>query len=196
MPEDDVNAGNFAIRRGSSAAGAAATAARGTSAGGFGETPERPVEEGIRTVPLPRMNVDERGAGSTAGSSLSPAVSAALSSIGIPEKTEKTPVPVVFPEDLEKISSGERYQLSLIVQGSFNDRDWNKAAGELKRFLDLPRSERGAHKARFYLGQCYYFSGKNREALFEFLAAREYFPDETGPWLRAVLTGLPEQSGK
>jgi TolA-binding protein len=98
--------------------------------------------------------------------------------------------PAAFPEDLEKTGSGEEYQLALIVQGSFGNQSWNKAVEELRRFLDLPRSGKGEHKARFYLGQCYYFTGKNREALFEFLAAQEQFPNEANPWLQAVLQRL------
>jgi TolA-binding protein len=76
------------------------------------------------------------------------------------------------------------------VQGSFGSRNWDRAAEELKRFLDLPRSGKGEHKARFYLGQCYYFAGKNREALFEFLTAQEQFPGEASPWVQAVLRRL------
>jgi TolA-binding protein len=140
---------------------------------------------------LPRINVDGRGIvvpGSPAA--LGPEASKAVSSIEGPARTKSIPEPVIFPGDLEKLSSGEGYQLGLIVQGAFAGRNWEKAGDELKRFLDLPRSARGECRARFYLGQCYYFSGNNREALFEFLAAQECFPEETFPWLRAVLEEL------
>ena len=107
------------------------------------------------------------------------------------EKTSKKEIEV-FPEDLERsidagFAGNEEYQLRLIVQGYFSLKEWNKAGEEFRRFLDLPRTKDHKSRAHFYLGQVYYFQGKPREALFEFLLAQEQYPNHCNSWIQAVL---------
>ena len=102
------------------------------------------------------------------------------------EKTSKKETEV-FPEDLIKGGTGEDALLRSIVQGYFSLKEWNIAAEEFRRFLDLPRDGHNRARARFYLGQVYYFQGKPREALFEFLSAQELYPDDSNSWIQAVL---------
>jgi hypothetical protein len=187
--EEDVIAGNFSVRAGINSTTAPAVVPLGVSRIGLPAAPDR-----IRTMPLPMLNIAGRGIPGPSSTALGPEASRALSSFETSAKPERSLDPAFFPEDLETLGSGEGYQLSLIVQGSFLKLIWGRAAGELKRFLDLSRSEEGEYKARFYLGQCYYFTGKNREALFEFLAVQEHFPNEAGPWVQAVLRRLAGNS--
>jgi TolA-binding protein len=56
--------------------------------------------------------------------------------------------------------------------------------------LTLPRSSSAEGRARFYLGQAYYYSGKYREALFEFLLIRDVFPAEGSEWVQAALNAM------
>jgi TolA-binding protein len=45
-------------------------------------------------------------------------------------------------------------------------------------------------RARFYLGETYYFSGEAGKALVEFLAVQSRFPQETSLWIRSSLDKL------
>jgi TolA-binding protein len=54
----------------------------------------------------------------------------------------------------------------------------------------LPRSSPAESRARFYLGQAYYYSGNYREALFEFLLIRDVFPAEGSEWVQATLAAM------
>jgi hypothetical protein len=147
-------------------------------------------EDRVRTMPLPRM--ESRGTFiPSSPESLRPDALNAITLLVIPAvKTEKDPEPFIFPEDLAEFNSGEEYQIGRIVQDSFSGGNWEKAGEEFRRFLAFPRSPAGQYRARFYLGQVYYFSGNTREALFEFLAAGEQFPRECDPWVQAVLKKL------
>jgi hypothetical protein len=100
--------------------------------------------------------------------------------------------PDVFMEDLEMQTAGEQAQLGMIVQGSFSALNWEKTAEELRAFLSLPHSAPVTGRARFYLGQAYYFTGTFRESLSEFLAAHSAYPNESNPWIEMVLMRLSE----
>jgi hypothetical protein len=106
----------------------------------------------------------------------------------------KTPAakksPFIFPGDLEETGGGEEYALRLIIQTHFAAGDWENCRDEMRRFLSLPRSRASEIKARFYLGQCYYFLGEAREGLFEFLDVKPDYPAEAGAWIDASLKEL------
>jgi hypothetical protein len=149
----------------------------------------------IRTIPLPPMSVESAGNGLAPDIPSPPlseeALMAARALAGPASKTVPFREPGVFLEDAEGASSGgENGRLSQIVQGPFISRKWEEAGEELRRFLSLPRPAAVESRSRFYLGQVYYFTGKPREALFEFLAARNMYPNETNPWINAVLGRL------
>jgi len=112
-----------------------------------------------------------------------------------PENAQSRPAvpakrPRVFTRDLEMPAGGEESTLRTIVQGPFTMRDWGSARDQLAQYLSLPRSSETEARARFYLGQAYYFSGQNREALVEFLFVRERFPNEAAEWIEAVLAAM------
>jgi TolA-binding protein len=98
--------------------------------------------------------------------------------------------PRVFNQDLETPAGGEEHTLRSIVQGSFSRKEWESARDELIRYLALPRSSLPEARARFYLGQCYYFTGAYRESLFEFLSVQSIYPAEAAEWIRPVLNLL------
>ncbi len=104
------------------------------------------------------------------------------------ERAEKRPR--AFSEDLEAPAGGEEYTLRSVVQGPFARKDWTAAAEQLEKFLSLPRSARAEGRARFYLGQSYYFSGNMRNALFQFLLVQTNYPGEASEWIQAVLPRL------
>ncbi|MDR3167063.1 MAG: hypothetical protein LBT93_03890 [Treponema sp.] len=154
-------------------------------------------QEDIRSIPLPEISRYTTLSGANVFSDpppieLSAEAARAVAGLGAPKKSPSRPDKFsrVFAQDLEAPAGGEDYTLRTIVQGPFIKQDWNSAREELIRFLSLPRSETSEARARFYLGQSYYFSGYPREALFEFLMMQSYHPEETGGWIQATLANL------
>jgi hypothetical protein len=150
----------------------------------------------LRSIPLPLISVNRVSSTGTESSSPTPLSSRAeraVSGIKPSENFSKIPfkAPRAFKDDLEVPSGGgEDYILKNIVQGPFLRRSWEEARENLTEFLSLPRSSSAENRARFYLGQAYYYSGSYREALFEFLLIGDVFPAESGEWVQAALTAM------
>ena len=153
-------------------------------------------ERDLRAIPLPQMSTQAVAPGmntysETPPAELSPMAAMALGNI--PVKADDPPLkrPRVFARDLETPSSvGEDYILSSLITGSFSAKDWETAKEELSNFLALPRSPETRARARFYLGQSYYFLRQPREGLFEFLSIQNRFPAEAAEWIQASLDML------
>ena len=150
--------------------------------------------QAIRLIPLPQLrpsteNSTVRDQSTSRESRLNPPLASLLQAI--PERPLVDPTtrsPEIFAIDMDiRPSAGEDFALNIILTGSFMDRDWHNARDELSRFLALPRGLSAAARARFYLGQCFYFLNMPREALFEFLAIQDTFPDESREWVQASL---------
>ena len=153
-------------------------------------------ERDLRAIPLPQMSTQAVAPGMNAYSErppveLSPMAASALGNIPARSEGPALKKPRVFARDLETPSGiGEDYILSSLVSGSFSDKDWETAREELSNFLALPRSPETRARARFYLGQSYYFLRQPREGLFEFLSIQNRFPTEAAEWIQASLDML------
>ncbi|MDR2094218.1 MAG: hypothetical protein LBP76_01705 [Treponema sp.] len=155
-------------------------------------------QEGIRAMPLPLISLYTAAPSlNSTGeipqpSPLGSEAAKAVAGIKGPEPVAEPPLkkPRAFSQDLEIPAGGEEYTLRSIVQDSFVKRDWGRACDELIRFLSLPRSSASEARARFYLGQAYYYSGLYRESLFEFLLVEAQYPQEAEEWTQAVLARL------
>jgi hypothetical protein len=195
--EEDLNSGPvlFSAGKNTTAAPVTARGEQGTAG---------PASDGrIRNIPLPSINTESARKGLAPDIPASPLSEDALRAAGALAGSSSATVPFrepgVFLEDIERSvssSGGENGRLSQIVQGPFSSRKWEDAGEELRRFLSLPRSAAVEGRSRFYLGQVYYFTGKSREALFEFLSARNIYPNETNPWIDAVLARLVNRSNQ
>jgi hypothetical protein len=147
----------------------------------------------LRPMPLPLISansISSMGAEIFPGTPLSSGAERALSGIKPSNDFSKITLkaPRVFRNDLETPSGGgEEYLLRTIAQGPFLQRNWEEAGSSLTEFLSLPRSASVENRARFYLGQTYYYKGSYREALFEFLLIRDEFPAESNEWVQTVL---------
>jgi hypothetical protein len=98
--------------------------------------------------------------------------------------------PEVLPSDATPTPGGELSRLQDIVKGPFLGGDMAGALQRLMDFLSLPRKPELGARARFYLGQVYFFQGKPRDALMEFLTAQDYFFQESASWIDACYTRL------
>jgi TolA-binding protein len=68
--------------------------------------------------------------------------------------------------------------------------DWPEAERRLKGFLNLKREGALEARARFYLGQAYWFQGKVREATLEFLRCEGFLYVESRQWQDACIDRL------
>ncbi len=148
----------------------------------------------LRSMPLPLISLHSLGetSPSLTPSPLSPEATKIIKRlVSVTEPKELSERrPRVFPQDLEAPAGGEEYTLRSIVQGTFAKRDWRKAITELSGYLSLSRTALTEARARFYLGQSYYFQNQYREALFEFLLVQEQYSAEAREWIQAVLRHL------
>jgi hypothetical protein len=154
-------------------------------------------EPGLRSVPLPQISLPAAAPGMNAFSEtppraeLSPEAAKVLGNIpSAGKKAEPIKRPRAFNQDLETPAGGEEHTLRSIVQGSFSRKEWETARDELIRYLALPRSSLPEARARFYLGQCRYFTGAYRESLFEFLSVQSHYPAEAAGWIQSALNLL------
>jgi len=104
--------------------------------------------------------------------------------------------PRVLPSDSTPTPGGELARLQDIVLGPFQAEDWGGAQGKLLDFLSLPRATDLADRASFYLGQVYFFQGKARDALLEFLDAQDTFYQESAPWIDACFQALEKSDSQ
>ena len=190
VSEDEIRGGRAGIYPGRNTTTEAASIA--------GEEAPVALTQQVRSMPLPAMSLYNAVPWSDHLSELTMpvplseeaarAVDATRVATAAPPPPEKKPR--VFARDLAEPSGGEDSALMRIVQSSFVERDWRTAHDELQRYLSLPRSADAERRARFYLGQTCYFSGKYREALVEFLSAQSLHPTETHVWIEATLEAL------
>ena len=131
-----------------------------------------PESRDLQSIPLPQISV-----------------SSVLEDIpSDPQADSSLKRPRVFARDLQTAPvDSEDYALSLIVKGAFWVKNWEASREELTRFLALPRSPDATARAKFYLGQCYYFQLQPEEGIFEFLGIRDRYPAEAREWLDASL---------
>jgi hypothetical protein len=108
----------------------------------------------------------------------------------IPPSPPMRPAPQVLRSDMTPSPSGQIARLQEVVQGPFLGGDMVAAQKKLGDFLSLPRAADIEARARFYLGQAYFIQGRERDALLEFLAAEDFFYEESQAWIAACFDKL------
>jgi hypothetical protein len=188
IPETDITRGTLRIIPGINATTQSVEVAAGRRVD---------LRDPLRSLPLPHISLQTAAPGMNAFSEtppraeLSPGAAKALGNIpSAGKKAEPLKSPRAFNQDLETPAGGEEHTLRSIVQGSFSRKEWETARDELIRYLALPRSSLPEARARFYLGQCYYFTGAYRESLFEFLLVQSHYPAEAAGWIQSALNLL------
>jgi hypothetical protein len=173
--EEEIGLGIFRLQSGSNVTAAV-------------EIPGSSISISSRTMPLPDLTLSPIQERSTLNTEEAMRVESAITPRG--NQSGAVPEAMIFQEDLTRGTIGEDYQLRSVVQGSFSLKEWKNAEEEFRRFLELPRDKANRAKAHFYLGQAYYFQGKQREALLSFLDSQDMYPAETGFWIQMVLKGF------
>lgn len=192
LAEGDLTAGDAAIAIGANSTATSAEVPLGQSRVGL---PAAPSE--LRSMPLPLLSVEAALASRTAeppteAKPLSADAAKAVAELeaSAPAPTIRAPKPRVFPQDLQAPGGGEEYTLRSIVQGVFARKQWDEAAKQLAAYLSLSRSPAVEARSRYYLGQAYFFSGRYREALFEFLMVQSQYYAEGQEWIEAIMPRL------
>jgi hypothetical protein len=152
----------------------------------------------IRSMPLPLLSIytayphADPGSGIPVPQPLSEGATKAVAqwATAPTERVKPDKKPRAFSQDLSTPAGGEEYALKTVVQGPFAHKDWEAVKDQLSKYLSLPRSSASEGRARFYLGQAFYFSGDPRSALFEFLLVQSSYPQEATEWIQAVLPRL------
>jgi hypothetical protein len=107
-----------------------------------------------------------------------------------PEESRSTPSPVILPADRSLDATGADYHLAKMVQEGFDSEDWNGLSEELEKFLRVDHTDTTESRARFYLGQSYFFRGQYRKAFLEFSIVREKYRVETDRWISVLYDRL------
>ena len=150
------------------------------------ESPKFYTEGTKRELPLPY--IDLIGDFEKKPSELSKEVKAAGKKLaeGEPLKKEKLP-PYYFDEDIISPSGGDDYYLFEILKNYFVKQDYEGSIVELKKFLNINRSESTTNRAAFYLAQSQYFIGNYRSALNMFMFTQDTWPVLCKKWINSTL---------
>lgn len=157
--------------------------------------------------PVPFLVATPNGIGgpllSTAGAvsprvvPLSQAAQRAVQSLldALPAEKPQPLEPVLLDPDkaLSPQASGDEHALSVLLSSSFEAKEWPKARAGLEAYLAIPRSRGVEQRARFYLGQCYYFEGRYRHAFLEFLLVEDSLYSAVQPWLSSIFEKLHQE---
>jgi hypothetical protein len=197
LGEEDLKAGRINIAAGVNSLTRPVQVPVAAVSSGFAETPPA-----SRTPPLPYFLLEDGGSSDSTvlsqdggpptvrpvSSETEKAIATLLAKF--PQVKLAIPATSILPEELSSPSGGEDYALSLIVTDKMAVKDWTAAADQLRKYLSLNRGPRASARARFYLGEALAFSGFSRDAFFELLSAREFYPIETKPWIEYILSIL------
>jgi len=184
--EDEISSGNMGIRPGINATVSAVTI--------YSELSQ---ERSLRPMPLPILTLRNTMPDSffiiemPVPIPLSAESIAMLQEIQMPQKSPlNLKRPRVFSVDLIAPVGGEESALFQIIMEYFVQHEWENARVSLQHYLSLPRSREVEARARFYLGQTFYYTENYREALMEFLSFRTHNLAEANSWIDAVLTAM------
>jgi hypothetical protein len=100
------------------------------------------------------------------------------------------PAPIVLPEERAAASDGAAKYLIQILHAYLEPKDWKGATDALRTVLKLTLDPRTEARARFYLGEALSYQKDYQNAFVEILSARDLYPNETRPFLDALLSLL------
>ncbi len=93
----------------------------------------------------------------------------------------------IFEDDLISPDGGDDFLLFEILRTTFIQKNYAEAISELERFLNKKNSAAAESRARFYLGEAYYFMEDYRTASKNFIMVYDTFPAVARKWLVSSL---------
>ena len=100
---------------------------------------------------------------------------------------KKLLTPYIFEEDIILPAGGDDYFLFDILKKYFINKKYKQSIAQLSAFLAQNRSTEVQSRAKFYLGQSYYFEGEYSKALINFLEIEDTYPILTKKWMDSAL---------
>ena len=96
--------------------------------------------------------------------------------------------------EIDKVNGqiGEDFILSKILDEKLNNGLYQNAIESIQNFLSIHHSDDTILRARFYLGQAYYFAEYYEKAFLEFLLIRDDYYVKSNTWMDACLGKLIE----
>ena len=149
---------------------------------------------GVRETPLPYIDLIESVNENKRTAMGRSARAQARLLAGSEEKARIPLSPHVFEEDLISPDGGDDYLLFDVLKTTFIKRKYKDAQTELLRLLATNRSDAVTARARFYLGESYYFGGNYADAVNAFLYVTGDYPALAKKWIDSSLDfmQLPE----
>lgn len=96
----------------------------------------------------------------------------------------------IFSIDIKPVGGGEELALKKIIETHFITAQWETAAKEIGNFLSIRRTPETVARARFYLGQTYFFRGDYTNALLEFLLSQDEYYNKSREWIQYSMERL------
>lgn len=153
------------------------------------------IQEGqLRDTPLPFLSLiadDTKTADEISQETLE-----FISKLQVSNNTKTKPTLQIFDNEKDSNVTGDNYILYEAVNSFFKREQWKNAETDLITFLKTNHNEDITARANFYLGQCFYFQGKYRDALNCFLASEKIYPAPSKKWIKIVIDDLPINTKK
>ena len=113
----------------------------------------------------------------------------ALALVGGKQTHAKQPLlePYIFEADLVSPTGGDEYLLFEVLRTTFIQKNYIASISALKRFLAQNRSKAVTDRANFYLGEAYYFSGRYKYALEQFLYLEDTYAPLSRRWIESTI---------
>ena len=120
---------------------------------------------------------------------LEPATAAAVERLieSLPEQRSRARAATVLLQETDLSDKGVAFTLRSIVDGPFSHGQWRQARDQIENLLTLPLPSEVEARARFYLGQTFYYEGLFERAVLEFLLARPHYHVQASDWIAASL---------
>ena len=95
--------------------------------------------------------------------------------------------PYVFEEDLISPDSGDDFLLFEVLRKYFIQKQYGQTINQLEKLIATNRTKAVTTRAKFYLGESYYFTKNYKEACQTFLSIYDEYPPLAKKWIDSSL---------
>lgn len=141
-----------------------------------------------REAPLPPLNTGTAGRQRQINDRAKKSAESLVRSVSVKKTVEMAPH--VFEQDYFSQNGGDDYFLFQALHKTFARRDYKGAITELSVLVGTNLDESVVTRARFYLGQSYFFTGDYNNAVRYFLATSDKYPELSKKWIDAAIDNI------